>query len=128
MAKLSKKLISKTLFGFPSEGLVVRAIEETGLKGYFSPAGDDVWHSEVGGEKRDILTSYKLVKYFLDTDFKEVAISYKVDGVTKESIIFDAGVLPEKKALQLDFSNLETGAKKLVSKLPFTISVKKKKK
>lgn len=128
MPKLTKKQVSSILFGYPTEELYIRTTEETGLRAFFSPAGEDVWTSKIGGETQPILTSFKVVKYFLDTDFKEIAVSYKVDGITKESVVYDASILPEKKSLHIDLTNLETGAKKLIGKLPFTISVEKKKK
>ena len=123
--KMGRSLVKHTMFGYPKEGLIINATEDTGLNVLFLPAGDDVWTSITGGEKEQVMTDYKVVQYLLSTNFSQITVHYVVDGVKKASIVLDAAL--EDKSVGL-LTGLKSGADKLAKKLPWTISIEKKQK
>ena len=123
--KMGRSLVKHTMYGYPKEGLIINATEDTGLNVLFLPAGDDVWTSITGGEKEQVMTDYKVVQYLLDTNFSQITVHYVVDGVKKASIVLDAAL--EDKSVGL-LTGLKSGADKLAKKLPWTISIEKKQK
>lgn len=123
--KMGRNLVKHTMYGYPKQGLIINATEDTGLNVLFLPAGDSVWTSIIGGEKEQVMTDYRVVKYLLDTNFSQVTVHYVVDGVKKASIVLDAAL--EDKSVGL-LTGLKSGADKLAKKLPWTISIEKKQK
>lgn len=123
--KMGRSLVKHTMYGYPKEGLIINATEDTGLNVLFLPAGDDVWTSITGGEKEQVMTDYKVVQYLLSTNFSQITVHYVVDGVKKASIVLDAAL--EDKSIGL-LTGLKSGADKLAKKLPWTISIEKKQK
>lgn len=123
--KMGRSLVKHTMYGYPKQGLIINATEDTGLNVLFLPAGDSVWTSIIGGEKEQVMTDYRVVKYLLDTNFSQVTVHYVVDGVKKASIVLDAAL--EDKSVGL-LTELKSGADKLAKKLPWTISIEKKQK
>lgn len=123
--KMGRSLVKHTMYGYPKEGLIINATEDTGLNVLFLPAGDDVWTSITGGEKEQVMTDYKVVQYLLSTNFSQITVHYVVDGVKKASIVLDAAI--EDKSVGL-LTGLKSGADKLAKKLPWTISIEKKQK
>lgn len=123
--KMGRSLVKHTMYGYPKEGLIINATEDTGLNVLFLPAGDDVWTSTTGGEKEQVMTDYKVVQYLLNTNFSQITVHYVVDGVKKASIVLDAAL--EDKSIGL-LTGLKSGADKLAKKLPWTISIEKKRK
>lgn len=123
--KMGRSLVRHTMYGYPKEGLIINATEDTGLNVLFLPAGDDVWTSITGGEKEQVMTDYKVVQYLLSTNFSQITVHYVVDGVKKASIVLDAAL--EDKSVGL-LTGLKSGADKLAKKLPWTISIEKKQK
>ncbi len=123
--KMSRSLVKHTMYGYPKQGLIINATEDTGLNVLFLPAGDDVWTSITGGEKEQVMTDYKVVQYLLSTNFSQITVHYVVDGVKKASIVLDAAL--EDKSVGL-LTGLKSGADKLAKKLPWTISIEKKQK
>ena len=123
--KMGRSLVKHTMYGYPKEGLIINATEDTGLNVLFLPAGDDVWTSITGGEKEQVMTDYKVVEYLLSTNFSQITVHYVVDGVKKASIVLDAAL--EDKSVGL-LTGLKSGADKLAKKLPWTISIEKKQK
>jgi len=123
--KMGRSLVKHTMYGYPKEGLIINATEDTGLNVLFLPAGDDVWTSITGGEKEQVMTDYKVVQYLLSTNFSQITVHYVVDGVKKASIVLDAAL--EDKSVGL-LTGLKSGADKLAKKLPWTISIEKKQK
>ena len=123
--KMGRSLVKHTMYGYPKEGLIINATEDTGLNVLFLPAGDAVWTSITGGEKEQVMTDYKVVQYLLNTNFSQITVHYVVDGVKKASIVLDAAL--EDKSVGL-LTGLKSGADKLVKKLPWTISIEKKQK
>ena len=123
--KMGRSLVRHTMYGYPKEGLIINATEDTGLNVLFFPAGDDVWTSITGGEKEQVMTDYKVVQYLLSTNFSQITVHYVVDGVKKASIVLDAAL--EDKSVGL-LTGLKSGADKLAKKLPWTISIEKKQK
>ena len=123
--KMGRSLVKHTMYGYPKEGLIINATEDTGLNVLFLPAGDAVWTSITGGEKEQVMTDYKVVQYLLNTNFSQITVHYVVDGVKKASIVLDAAI--EDKSVGL-LTGLKSGADKLAKKLPWTISIEKKQK
>ena len=123
--RMGRSLVKHTMYGYPKEGLIINATEDTGLNVLFLPAGDDVWTSITGGEKEQVMTDYKVVQYLLSTNFSQITVHYVVDGVKKASIVLDAAL--EDKSVGL-LTGLKSGADKLAKKLPWTISIEKKQK
>ena len=123
--KMGRSLVKHTMYGYPKQGLIINATEDTGLNVLFLPAGDDVWTSITGGEKEQVMTDYKVVQYLLSTNFSQVTVHYVVDGMKKASIVLDAAL--EDKSVGL-LTGLKSGADKLAKKLPWTISIEKKQK
>ena len=123
--KMGRSLVKHTMYGYPKEGLIINATEDTGLNVLFLPAGDDVWTSITGGEKEQVMTDYKVVQYLLSTNFSQITVHYVVDGVKKASIVLDAAL--EDKSVGL-LTGFKSGADKLAKKLPWTISIEKKQK
>ena len=123
--KMGRSLVKHTMYGYPKEGLIINATEDTGLNVLFLPAGDAVWTSITGGEKEQVMTDYKVVQYLLSTNFSQITVHYVVDGVKKASIVLDAAL--EDKSVGL-LTGLKSGADKLAKKLPWTISIEKKQK
>ena len=123
--KMGRSLVKHTMYGYPKEGLIINATEDTGLNVLFLPAGDDVWTSITGGEKEQVMTDYKVVQYLLSTNFSQITVHYVVDGVKKASIVLDAAL--EDKSVGL-LTGLKSGADKLAKKLPWTISIERKQK
>lgn len=123
--KMGRSLVKHTMYGYPKEGLIINATEDTGLNVLFLPAGDAVWTSITGGEKEQVMTDYKVVQYLLNTNFSQITVHYVVDGVKKASIVLDAAL--EDKSVGL-LTGLKSGADKLAKKLPWTISIEKKQK
>ena len=123
--KMGRSLVKHTMYGYPKEGLIINATEDTGLNVLFLPAGDDVWTSITGGEKEQVMTDYKVEQYLLNTNFSQITVHYVVDGVKKASIVLDAAL--EDKSVGL-LTGLKSGADKLAKKLPWTISIEKKQK
>ena len=123
--KMGRSLVKHTMYGYPKEGLIINATEDTGLNVLFLPSGDDVWTSITGGEKEQVMTDYKVVQYLLSTNFSQITVHYVVDGVKKASIVLDAAL--EDKSVGL-LTGLKSGADKLAKKLPWTISIEKKQK
>ena len=123
--KMGRSLVKHTMYGYPKEGLIINATEDTGLNVLFLPAGDDVWTSITGGEKEQVMTDYKVVQYLLSTNFSQITVHYVVDGVKKASIVLDAAL--EDKSVGL-LTGLKSGADTLAKKLPWTISIEKKQK
>lgn len=123
--KMGRSLVKHTMYGYPKQGLIINATEDTGLNVLFLPAGDDVWTSITGGEKEQVMTDYKVVQYLLETNFSQITVHYVVDGVKKASIVLDAAL--EDKSVGL-LTGLKSGAGKLAKKLPWTISIEKKQK
>lgn len=123
--KMGRSLVKHTMYGYPKQGLIINATEDTGLNVLFLPAGDDVWTSITGGEKEQVMTDYKVVQYLLGTNFSQITVHYVVDGVKKASIVLDAAL--EDKSVGL-LTGLKSGADKLAKKLPWTISIEKKQK
>lgn len=123
--RMGRSLVKHTMYGYPKEGLIINATEDTGLNVLFLPSGDDVWTSITGGEKEQVMTDYKVVQYLLNTNFSQITVHYVVDGVKKASIVLDAAL--EDKSVGL-LTGLKSGADKLAKKLPWTISIEKKQK
>lgn len=123
--KMGRSLVKHTMYGYPKQGLIINATEDTGLNVLFLPAGDSVWTSITGGEKEQVMTDYKVVQYLLNTNFSQITVHYVVDGVKKASIVLDAAL--EDKSVGL-LTGLKSGADKLAKKLPWTISIEKKQK
>ena len=123
--KMGRSLVKHTMYGYPKQGLIINATEDTGLNVLFLPSGDDVWTSITGGEKEQVMTDYKVVQYLLSTNFSQITVHYVVDGVKKASIVLDAAL--EDKSVGL-LTGLKSGADKLAKKLPWTISIEKKQK
>ena len=123
--KMGRSLVKQTMYGYPKQGLIINATEDTGLNVLFLPSGDDVWTSITGGEKEQVMTDYKVVQYLLSTNFSQITVHYVVDGVKKASIVLDAAL--EDKSVGL-LTGLKSGADKLAKKLPWTISIEKKQK
>ena len=123
--KMGRSLVKHTMYGYPKQGLIINATEDTGLNVLFLPAGDAVWTSITGGEKEQVMTDYKVVQYLLSTNFSQITVHYVVDGVKKASIVLDAAL--EDKSVGL-LTGLKSGADKLAKKLPWTISIEKKQK
>ena len=123
--KMGRSLVKHTMYGYPKQGLIINATEDTGLNVLFLPTGDSVWTSITGGEKEQVMTDYKVVQYLLSTNFSQITVHYVVDGVKKASIVLDAAL--EDKSVGL-LTGLKSGADKLAKKLPWTISIEKKQK